>query len=970
MSKRSPTPPVTGPGSDQWRSVDERDNPAALAEDVVREFPSGASELEGSSRREFMQLVGGTLALAGVGTMAGCKDPPERIRAYNIEPTDVIPGRPLHYATALSQGGYVTSVLATAWEGRPTKIEGNPEHPFTKGSTTSFDQAAILSLYDDTRAREIKEHGHGRSWKQLCRAIAGRTETLKSDGGAKLAFLVEPSGSPLVASMQKRLTAAFPKARFYAHTPLSLDDSYEGARIAFGRPLETQLDLTKAKVVVSLDADFLGGWPLWIAQQRQWAERRAPGNDMSRLYVAESMLSCTGMMSDHRLRSRSSDLAKIAGALHAAVSGGNADAGDAKATAWVKAVAKDLLASGGEAAVVVGHGQPAAVHALVHAINAAAKSTAVSYSAPVLPAYDPLAALADEIKGGRVDTLVITAWNPVYSTAGDVGFAQLLDKVPNAIYLASHEDETAPHAAWIVPRAHDLESWGDGRSPDGTVALQQPIIQPLFNGVSIAELWSAFLGEGGQGGYHLLRAAYPTLDEVGFERAVQKGIIDGSAPAKEAVTVQSGAITAAVEKLGAAGGGIEVNFVADHKILDGRWANNVWLQELPDPITKLTWDNAIIISPAMGRNLGFKTHDRATLKAGRGSVTASVLVQPGHADDSVTISVGYGRNLGAEVHARGCGVDVYPLMTAGRSIETGASLEKAKHGDKLAITQEHWSQEGRPIVLEVANRAAMQKHLPILDEVKGPTPSMYEPHKYTGFQWAMAIDLNKCTGCSACVTACVAENNIPVVGREMVKRSREMQWIRLDVYFSGSVDEPTTVQPQPMMCVHCEKAPCEYVCPVNATVHSDEGLNEMAYNRCIGTRYCSNNCPYKVRRFNFLDYHPDVQDIARMGMNPDVTVRSRGVIKKYTYYMQRIERTRIDARVAGREIADGEFTTACAQACPSNAIVFGSLHDKNTAVSRGHDDPRAYDVLHDLGTRPRTAYLARVKNKNPELDNG
>ena len=305
-----------------------------------------------------------------------------------------------------------------------------------------------------------------------------------------------------------------------------------------------------------------------------------------------------------------------------------------------------------------------------------------------------------------------------------------------------------------------------------------------------------------------------------------------------------------------------------------------------------------------------------------------MLVQPGHADESVTISIGYGRNVGAEVNARGCGVDVYPIMTSGRWFEAGASLEKAGHGDKLAITQEHWNQEGRPIALEVANRAVMQKHLPIVDEVKGPVDSMYEPHKYTGFQWAMAIDLNKCTGCSACVIACVAENNIPVVGREMVKRSREMQWIRIDVYFQGPVDEPTSVQPQPMMCVHCEKAPCEYVCPVNATVHSDEGLNEMVYNRCIGTRYCSNNCPYKVRRFNFLDYHPNVQDIARMGMNPDVTVRSRGVMEKCTYCVQRIERARIDARVAGRELADGEFTTACAQACPSKAIVFGSLHDK------------------------------------------
>jgi MoCo/4Fe-4S cofactor protein with predicted Tat translocation signal len=969
MSKRKPTAPIE---SDHWRSVEEHDDPAAARAAVDREFSDGASELDGSSRREFMQLVGGTLALAGVGTLAGCKDPPENIRAYNIKPADLIPGRPVHYATTLTHGGVASAVLATAWEGRPTKIEGNPEHPVGKGASTSFDQAAILSLYDENRAREIKHRGSGQSWKQLCYALETHAAGLKGDGGAKLAFLVEPSASPLLASLQKRIAAAFPKARWYAHTPVSMDEAYEGARIAFGRPLETQYDLTKAKIVVALDADFLGGWPSWLAQQRQWAERRAPGNDMSRLYVAESMLSCTGMMADHRLRARSSDLAKLARALHAAVSGGAGDAGDAKANAWVKAVAKDLLAAGGDAAVVVGARQPAAVHALAHAINATVKSNAIGYTAAVLPAYEPLSALAGEIKGGRVDTLVVSAWNPVYSTTGDVAFAQLLGKVPNAIYLAAHEDETAQHVAWIVPRAHELESWGDGRSADGTVTLQQPLIQPLFNGVSLAELWSVFLGEGGLGGYSLLRAAYPSLDEIGFERAVQKGIVDGTASAKETPALQAGAITGAADKLalGAATAGLEVSFVPDRKVWDGRFANNVWLQELPDAVTKLTWDNAIIIPPSLGRSMGLKTHDRATLKTRGGSITASVLVQPGHADNSVTMSIGYGRNTGAEVNARGCGVDVYPMMAAGRWFETGVSLEKAGHGDKLAITQEHWNQEGRPIALEVANRAVMQKHLPIVEEVKGDVDSMYEPHSYTGFRWAMAIDLNKCTGCSACVTACVAENNIPVVGRDQVKRSREMQWIRLDVYFQGPTDEPTSVQPQPMMCVHCEKAPCEYVCPVNATVHSDEGLNEMAYNRCIGTRYCSNNCPYKVRRFNFLDYHPNVQNIARMGMNPDVTVRSRGVMEKCTYCVQRIERARIDARVAGRELADGEFTTACAQACPSKAIVFGSLHDKASEVSRGHDDPRAYDVLHELGTRPRTAHLARVKNKNPELSNG
>jgi molybdopterin-containing oxidoreductase family iron-sulfur binding subunit len=583
----------------------------------------------------------------------------------------------------------------------------------------------------------------------------------------------------------------------------------------------------------------------------------------------------------------------------------------------------------------------------------------------------------------------MTAWNPSYSAPGDLGFSKLLAKVPNALYLGTHQDETYQDVSWFVPRAHELESWGDARSTDGTVTLQQPLINPLFHGVSVAELWSAILGDGGLGGYEILRKSYAHLDEIAFQVRLQKGLIEGSALPKETVALQSGAVTGAADTVTNAASGIEVNIVPDYKILDGRYANNVWLQELPDPITKLTWDNALLMSPATAKKLGLAKNDLAEVKLGAGAITASVLPSPGHADDSVTITLGYGRNVTTEVNAHGCGTDVAPLRSGTRWFAAGATVAKAGKGEKLAITQEHWAQEGRPIALELTNRPSF-KRLPIVDdahephkehggekaddkeletlhEQQGPVESMYEKHIYPGFKWAMAIDLNKCTGCNACVIACVAENNIPVVGKDQVRKSREMHWIRLDVYFSGDENDPTSVQPQPMMCVHCEKAPCEYVCPVNATVHSDEGLNEMVYNRCIGTRYCSNNCPYKVRRFNFLDYHPNVQDVARMGMNPDVTVRSRGVMEKCTYCVQRIERARIDARVAGREIADGEFTSACAQVCPSKAITFGSLHDKTSEVSRWQDDPRAYDVLHELGTRPRTVHLARVKNKNPEI---
>jgi molybdopterin-containing oxidoreductase family iron-sulfur binding subunit len=968
MTKRAPTAPVD---SELWRTTAERDDKEAYQEAVAREFPAGASELDGASRREFMQLLGGSLALAGIGTMAGCKDPPERILPYNLKPEDVTPGRPLHYASALTHGGYATGVLVTAWEGRPTKIEGNPEHPVARGATSTIAQAEVLSLYDDKRSHELKHHGVGATWVGFCRSLEQHLKTVATDGGSKIAFLLEPSGSPLVASLQKQVAKALPKARWYGHSAVAQDEAYEGARIAFGKPLETQLDLTKAKVVVSLDADFLGAWPWYLAQQRQWAERRAPGGDMNRLYVAEAAMSCTGIMADHRLRTRSSDIVAVARALHAAIGGGNAEALSPKASDWVKTAAKDLRAAGAEAVVVVGPRQPAAVHALGHAINAALKSGAVAYSAPVLAQYEPLSALAAEIKSGNVDTLAITAWNPVYSAPADLGFGDLIKKVPHSIYLAPYDDETAQRSAWVLPRAHELETWGDGRAADGTVTIQQPLLQPLFNGLAVSELLAAFIGKGGEGAYRLLRDSY-TLDEVAFSRQLQKGVVDGSALPHETPTLAAAAVTDAVAKLGAPAAGLELNLVPDYKLLDGRYGNNTVLQELPDPITKLTWDNALLVSPATAEKLGLKRDRRAEIKLDGRTIELTVLPAPGHADDSLTVALGYGRGQDVpEQFARGVGSNGYALRSGSRWFFSGVTATDAgKTEHRLAHTQEHWSQEGRPIALEVTNRAFVSKKLPIVDEQRAEVESIYEEHVYPGFKWAMAIDLNKCTGCSACVVACQVENNIPTVGRDQVARSREMHWIRIDLYYGGNEHDPTTVQPQPMMCVHCEQAPCEYVCPVNATVHSDEGLNEMAYNRCIGTRYCSNNCPYKVRRFNYLDFHPSVQEVARMGMNPDVTVRSRGVMEKCSYCVQRIERVRIDARVAGRPIADGEVVTACQQVCPSRAITFGSLHDKEAAVTKLHEDPRSYATLHDLGTKPRTAHLARVKNPNAELKNG
>jgi molybdopterin-containing oxidoreductase family iron-sulfur binding subunit len=972
MSKRAPTPQLPAPtGNEYWRSLDERADTPEFRAELEREFPPGASELDGASRREFIQLAGASLALAGVTSLAGCSDPPYGVAPYNIRPVDVTPGRPLHYASALTASGYANGVLVTAYEGRPTKVEGNPDHPISRGGTSAQEQAAILGLYDPQRAKTLKHGGQATTWSGFLRWLTEHLEsTLRPNGGARLAFLLEPNGSPLVAALHKRIQAALPKARFYGHSAAGQDQVYEGTRIAFGRALEPQYDLTKARVVVSLDCDFAQEPAMRLHVARQFADRRAPGPNMNRLYAAEATMSLAGALADHRLRTRASEIPALARALYAALTGGApADLGSAKANNWLKAVAKDLQNAGGETVVLVGSRQPAAVHALANAINTQLKSAAVEFTQPVLAQYEPLTALASEIAAGHVDTLVIGAWNPAYATPTEVGFAQLIAKVPNSIYLAPYEDETAQATSWIIPRAHELESWGDGRAVDGTVTLQQPLINPLFNGISEAELLSAFVGQGGLGGQRLLRDSYARIDELTWQHKVQKGLLEGTAFDRETPKLAAEAVSAAAAKLPAAASGVEINFIVDGKVGDGRFANNVWLQELPEPTSKLTWDNALYISGATAAKLGLESQDVVEVALRDRKITTTLWIQPGHADDSVSLALGYGRT-GAEKNALDVGANANELRTLATPFVDGAvTITRAHKRNKLAITQEHHLMEGRPLALEVKNSAVMGRRLPIVDEEKGEVESGYPSHEYTGFKWAMGIDLNRCTGCSACVTACQAENNTPVVGRDQVTKRREMHWIRIDRYFSGDDAEPGMVT-QPVMCVQCEKAPCEYVCPVNATVHTDEGLNDMVYNRCVGTRYCSNNCPYKVRRFNFLDYHPEVQSVARMGMNPDVTVRSRGVMEKCTYCVQRIEHARIDARVEGRPIADQEFTTACAQACPSRAIVFGSLHDQSSLVSKAHSDPRSYALLHELGTRPRTAYQARVKNPNPELSNG
>ncbi len=1016
--KRSRSLPIVQAGDDgapaarrSWRSIEEREGSSELAAAAKREFPPGASEMtDAVSRRGFMQLFGASTALAGIGT--ACRRPPDKIVPFVRRPEEVTPGNALHFATNVSFEGFGVGLLVESHEGRPTKIEGNAGHPGSLGTATALDQGLILGLYDDDRARQLTRKGLPVAWKSFLADIDALAPRLAATGGASLRFLGEPTASPVVADLRRRIQARFPKAQFVSYSSVAGDGAEQGARLSFGRPLEARHDLAAAAVILSLDSDFIAEGPEQLRLARGFSARREPGPNMNRLYVVEPAMTVTGSMADHRLRLRGSEVAGFAAALArelssrpgfellrplaAAVRQPPAATWDAK---WLSAVARDLEKNRGKCLVIAGRRQPAAVHALVNALNSALGNvnSTVSWNAPVLlegpSGPSGLWALRNDIAAGKVDTLVITARNPVYTAPADFKLADLLPKVATTIYHTLYEDETAATCNTLVPAAHALESWGDSRALDGTVSIVQPLIAPLWGGFTEVEMLAAFLGEAEKGAYQIVRSYWQSqsarfgsgLDF--FDHIWEKWLADGFIPdtgvkPETDVAIDGAALARAVAPLLArkadGGSGMEIAFAADPKVYDGRFANNAWLQELPHPITKLTWDNAVLLSSTTAEKLGVVTGDMVEISYRQQTLEGPVMIQPGHADDALTLPLGYGRG-GAELIAKGVGFNAGAIRSGDAFwFDGGAAVVKIGTGYKFGITQDHWSMspDGRktpePAVattlVDVLNEHS--EFHEELEERRGPLPTVHTPHDYSKetYKWAMAVDLNKCTGCNACVIACQSENNVPTVGKANVANGREMQWIRIDRYFTGPVEDPEVVT-QPLACVHCENAPCELVCPVAATVHSAEGLNDMVYNRCIGTRYCSNNCPYKVRRFNFFEYNgdSDVSGARRMGMNPDVTVRSRGIMEKCTYCVQRIERKRIDTRIEKRLIKDGELQTACEQGCPSQAITFGSLNDPNSRVTKLHADSRRYDLLHELGTRPRTAYLARVRNPNPEL---
>ena len=968
---------------DRWRSLEEL--AGAVDPDAAMEFAPGVDEPPVVGRRDLGKLLGASLMLAGA---AACTRAPKgRIVAYGRQP-EQNPGVARTYATTMTLGGYGTGLLVEEHEGRPTKLEGNEEHPASLGASGVFEQASLLSLYDPNRLRGVQHGTSASSFQAFARALA-RPSDASLEG---IHVLLEPTASPeldgLLASLERR------GAVVHVYEPLSRANAFRGLEMAIGRRAEPLYELENADIVVALDSDLLAGGPFHLRHARKFAERRRVPSDgrsdvgMNRLYAVEPALTVTGSVADHRLRSRRSDIIHVAAAVlretlallssppawALRVLPSLASAREAPdATRWALAVARDLVGHRGRALVAVGDAQPPRVHALGHLINAAVGAIGgpVRYVEPAsrrLGAHTgDLASLLAEVDRGKVDTLVIVGGNPSYTAPADLEFARRVGTVRERMYVTEYANETSRIARWLVPAAHYLESWGDARAKDGTVSFVQPMIEPLYGGKTSCEVLSLLQGEGATGGRELLlrhwRAARDGFDDL-FPEALKRGVLGESA--SDEVSFDEHKFASSLDLVFPSDDRrLELAFQPDAHARDGAFANNAWLLELPDPITKLTWGNAACLSTMTARRLALRTEDIVDVRVGGLSLKAPVLIVPGHADDCVTLSLGFGRE-GDEELARGVGVNAYALRTqAAPWAAHGVDLVPTGERASFAITQEHSAMEDRPIALAATIDELVRDPRRFADRNR-VTPTLYQVKPGATQQWAMTIDLNICTGCSACVVACQAENNVPVVGKEGVLKGRAMHWLRIDRYFEGSADAPA-VHHQPMACQHCEKAPCEYVCPVGATVHSDDGLNEMVYNRCVGTRFCSNNCPYKVRRFNWFDYNRDKPETLRMAMNPDVTVRARGVMEKCTYCVQRIRETEIRSHTHGVPIRDGDVRTACEQACPTRAITFGSIADPTSRVSSLRRDSRAYAVLHELGTEPRTRYLARIRNPSPDL---
>ena len=975
-------------GREFWRSLEELAGSHGFEEMLRREFPPQASEWgAGLDRRQFLRLAGASLALAG---LQGCtRQPVEAIVPYAKQPEEIVPGKPLYYATALTLGGYAQGLLVESHEGRPTKIEGNPAHPASLGSTDAFAQAAILGLYDPDRSQLLTELREVRTWKNFVSVLSARLLAQMPLEGEGIRILTETITSPTLAAQTRAVRDRFPKARWHQWEPVTRDALRLASRDAFGTWVDTRYDLRAADVIVSLDADFLTTGPGFLRLARDFAERRRVRGlnaRMNRLYVIDSAPTATGTLADHRLAVRPSAVPLAALALAAELgvpgAGGKPSDLDPPLAHLLRVAAADLRTVPRRGVVIPGEYAPEAVHVLAHAINHHLGHTGstVLHTDPVeaepIDQAASLRELVEEMQAGRVDVLAIVGGNPVFTAPLELHFAEAMLKVPMRFHLALEEDETSEYCQWQLPEAHFLEAWGDARAFDGTASIVQPLIEPLYGGRSAHELLDAFIEETPHSGLAIVKQSWRRRlraddFEAVWRRSLHDGVIEGTALPPRVTTIREEAVRAAIATIRpAAAEALELILRPDPSVHDGRFANNGWLQELPRPLSKLTWDNAAYVGPLTARRLGVESGDVVEVSGGLAAVRLPVWVLPGQPEGALTAHLGYGRRRIGRV-GEGVGADLYPLRAPASPWLVEVRVARTGRRVDLASTQEHFSMEGRHLVRH-GTLAGLRDNPDLvreMDETPRREDSFHAGHPYPGRAWGLAIDLSLCTGCNACVVACQAENNIPVVGKDQVRRGREMHWLRIDRYYEGPLENPA-VHHMPVMCMHCEQAPCEVVCPVGATNHSSEGLNDMVYNRCVGTRYCSNNCPYKVRRFNFLQYGDERTPVLKLGRNPDVTVRSRGVMEKCTYCVQRINEGRIEAEKEGRPVRDGDVQTACQQACPTQAIVFGDLNDPGSRLARWRSEPTHYGLLEELNTRPRTTYLAKLTNPNPDLEHG
>ncbi|MBU6399480.1 MAG: TAT-variant-translocated molybdopterin oxidoreductase [Verrucomicrobia bacterium] len=1058
-------------GRTYWRSLEHLADAPEFRLWAEREFPVAVGELaDPVSRRHFVRIMSASFMLAGLGLAgAGCRRPVEKIYPFSRMPENYYYGVPQFYATAMPTRAGAMPLVVKSNDGRPTKIEGNALHPDSNGGTDTFAQASVLSLYDPDRARRFTKGGNDVSAAAALDFLAAAAKGFAANGGEGLCFLLERNHSPSRARLQSALSRQLPKARWFVHEPVDFDIHRQAASQATGKSVTPYWRLDQAKTIVSLDCDFIGTEGDRHRLIRGFAQGRKisqPGDPLSRLYVIESLLTLTGINADHRLRRPSGAVLPLAAQLAAEVLRQRAVAGaqdllaalealgkSASAdAAWIKECAADLVAHGGDALVLAGYRQPLAVHVLALAMNAALGSvgrTLVFHETP--PSQEgSLAELAEALHGGRVDTLVMIGGNPGYTAPAELDWTKTQRLAKTVLRLGYYEDETFPACDWHLPLAHYLESWGDARTSDGTLVPIQPLIEPLFGGLTELEVLARLGGLDKTRPYDIARETFRGLaGEADFEERWKKFLHDGLLADSAAKPVQAALDWSKTAQL--VGGAtpmavptkdqLEVVLTRDYSVDDGRYNNNGWLQEMPDPVTKMTWDNAVLMSRKTAAELGLANTEVVEITLGQRTVRGPVWIQPGMADHTLGLALGYGRDAGAGRVGRGTGFNAYRLRTTqAEHIASGATVRGTGQQYPISCTQDHWSMEGRPIIREMTveefqKQPGFAKHMGL--EAPPSTQPLYpnplEAREKTAlYQWGMSIDLNSCVGCSACMMACQSENNVPIVGKVQVSKGREMHWIRLDRYYAANparekdkhvlardqeqwrdewIDDPQAVT-QPMLCQMCEAAPCENVCPVNATVHNDEGLNLMVYNRCVGTRYCSNNCPYKVRRFNYFDYNKrpldklyrspldpfyrtdgqwellrwlqnvdqsnrpaDEWELLKLVRNPDVTVRMRGVMEKCNYCLQRIERAKIAQKVKARDSGNVRLTeaegtipkTACQQACPAEAIVFGDISDPHSRVSRLKGQQRDYQVLDFLHTKPRTTYLAKVRNPNPRM---